>query len=470
MQNRFYILAFGALLLCALVMLLVFPEANRMQYAFYVFTIPLAIGTIFVRSFYGMILLMLVSGVWGRRVNVGIAYLYLYQWMIFFSTFGIIIRSIIFRAEHLARDPAGLQKNGVPYIAIGPALAFFASFFMAPNTALAIKNGIYLCMLFCPFYVCLNSCDSWNKIRSALKAMFVGMSAVALIGLFMGGWSFGHVGTPMLRNPNLYGCFLAAPAVLWFYLLMNRISVTGHRLLEILGLCAVILANLLSLSRSSYLGIAAGAFVACALSRRIKFALVIAAFMLVVGVNMVGSTDAFSEKLGEKGSSGIDYRMKKIRMAMDMFAASPVIGVGPGGFEYAAAQDEDEAIRNHTTLESTYPFILAEYGVLGALGWLATYWFCYRAWTRLPKDRHDMRRILGNACLSALVCVSVIQIGENTIFMPKTNWMIGIILGIMFSLRWLPFIAGAGHDEHAPAYGDEFGMPPPAPDASACVI
>jgi O-antigen ligase len=209
-------------------------------------------------------------------------------------------------------------------------------------------------------------------------------------------------------------------------------------LLEVAGVATMMTAVLHSASRSALLGLMCGLAAAFILARKVRLSILLSlGTLLALAIFFVDLT-AVEDKLGTGGASGIEYRLQKIEMAMEMFYASPVFGKGPGSFTTAAKNSGVRAIMEHTTLESTYPYILAEFGLFGLLCWSASLLLCYRRWRMLPRDKNDIRKVIGNAIIGGIICLLAVQIGENTLFFPKTNWIIGCMLGLLASLRFLP--------------------------------
>jgi O-antigen ligase len=158
-------------------------------------------------------------------------------------------------------------------------------------------------------------------------------------------------------------------------------------------------------------------------------------------ISIVIITQVYSfmfNKLGEGGSSGINYRLKKIEMAWDMFVDSPIVGNGPGSFLVKAKKRPEREIREHATLESTYPYIAAEFGLLGIICTLITFYIVWKMYTKIPDVKNDIRKKLAKVVMCMCFGVLVAQVGENTIFFPKINWLIGSYIGLLPVLRRLP--------------------------------
>ena len=457
-MNRPIIFFFVAVLVGAsLATMLWAPEGTRLLYSAYVVSIPLALATIFLRPFWGVLIILLVGGIWGPKVSLGIFNMYLYHWIILLTTLGLVLQGIVFRVEH-QHHRAGLPNTrGMPLLAVGPMLSALISLPLASQYGytIAIKHILFAGVLFCAYYIAINVMESWERVRIFLKVLLAGTSLTAIAALISGRFAAGDIGTSVLSNTNALGDYLVVPVILWIALLTYRVHLFRSWLVEASALSITLLAIMLSLSRSAWLGFGVGLAFVLLVARRIRLAIILSLMILVMLAALLATNlDAMERKMGSEGQWGIHYRIMKINLAMSMFAESPVVGNGPGSFEMKALESEERAIREHSTLECTYPYILAEYGIVGAIAWGWAFWLCVKLWLRLPKSRQDPARIIGNAIAAAIVCVLAIQVGENTVFFPKTNWIIGFLVGTCAALHYLPSTAG------------ESWSRPPEPEAS----
>lgn len=420
------ILVFG--LLAAVALLL---STTGRQGALLVFLVAApALIIMLIRPFSGLLLVTLIGGLISPKVPVGFANLRFHQAVILILTFAIISAAIVRRRAQ--------EAVGVPTIAILPITSVAISFSMAPNFGEAVKWTLYIAVFFCAFYAARNCLNSWSRMVVFLQAVAAGMVLSAALG-FLRLATVGQAITLHLDNPNAFGHFVAMGATFWVAMTMMRTRILNSWFLEIIGLGAVVIAMLASLSRASWLGFA-GAMVFLLFNRRqIRLGLMFA-IALVVGMALRFTTlsAGIEEKLGEGGQSGITYRMIKAEMAWEMFLDQPLIGQGPGSFIVRASQSKDEAILRHTAMESFYPYVLSEFGLLGVAAFLVGAYLTYDRWRRITRNRKDMRNVLANAVMAVMVGTLFAQVGENTLFFPKVNWMIGFFLAMLFALRRLP--------------------------------
>jgi len=430
-KTAFYLFLLG---LGAALFLIATPPGSRLQYGALGLSLPLMAGAILFRPYRAMILLVLFSGIWSPQISLGFANLYAHQWVILLATLGLVISGVfVSRITH----GDNRSRHGFPVIAAPPLIAFLASFSLAPDKVGAFKVFLYVGVLFCSYYIAANSLVSWRRVEQLLKAICIGSFLVALTAsakLLMGETP----STPVLSNTNALGGYIYIGLGIWIAMLNFGRHVTRSILFETIGVGLLLVTLIASLSRSAWLGFAGTVLMSLLIGRRFRVAFVISFFMAIAIVMSSQIEQSAALKIGEEGKSGVDYRIRKIEIAWDMFKESPLVGNGPGSFSYMAETSDDPMLQRHSSLECTYPYILCEFGLIGFLAFLIVVYRCYLFWVSLPRERQHPKRIIGNIIACVLFGVLLVQVGENTLFFPKTNWLIGILLGILISLRHLP--------------------------------
>lgn len=429
------VLALAALAIASIVVLYA-PAERRLQYGLFVVSAPLALCTIFVKPQFGLLLVAALGGVFSPSIALGsFAEMYLHQYVILLSVAGMAAGAVVFRAG----GGAGRGGAGFPLLIVAPALSLCASFLIAPDLKLAAKTVLFVGVFFCSYYLAANALRGWGEVRRLLRFLLGGAAVAALAALIGGGFAFGSATTGFLTNPNAMGSYLGPIATLWLALELHRVRLFRSAALNFAGLGAVLLALLLTVSRASWLGCACGTLYAVYKTRRLRLWMLVLPLVVGAAIWSVGDYDPLLEKLDPEGSGkyGVLYRWQKIEMALEMFGESPLVGNGPGSFQCRAEASRVALISNHTTLECTYPYILAEYGLMGAAAWACLALLVYGAWRRNTRRRGCDKETL-NRCLAAVLLGFLIsQGGENTLFFPKTNWLPGFLLGLLFALRRL---------------------------------
>jgi O-antigen ligase len=191
-------------------------------------------------------------------------------------------------------------------------------------------------------------------------------------------------------NPNAFGQLLAYGMVLaiaWFTIttssrlrtmLVVAVGILGWALAESLsrGGAATLLAGLvvLAFARGRTIGIAAVTF---------ALAVVIVGYPLFVEFRLTTERGAASsEVLGELNASD-EGRLDAILAGPELFATSPIFGVGFGQYQYASASlsGATEGLVAH----NWYGTVLAELGLVGIVLWLAILLTVSRWLRRRPK-------------------------------------------------------------------------------------
>ena len=227
--------------------------------------------------------------------------------------------------------------------------------------------------------------------RAATRMIDVAVAAggaSALVGLysfFLAGDGRAH---GPLDDPNDYAFVLAVTVPLALH---RARSAAGplHRAFAALALLAMLAAILASFSRSALVGlVVAGAWAAATRRLPLRWALFAVAGLVAVALtSYVLQPERVETALLQKrhvAQSNIDQRLVAWRVALEEFASSPVLGVGPGNFEarfdeFALPPDSREgALAAH----NAYLSVLAELGAPGLALFLA---YLALAWSRLRR-------------------------------------------------------------------------------------
>jgi O-antigen ligase len=212
--------------------------------------------------------------------------------------------------------------------------------------------------------------------------------------------------TPTYGDANDLAYILSTtlPLTLW---LLRR---PGPRRLAVLGLIAVIgLADALTFSRGAAVGLGCAlAWVLVTHRHQLRAALV-PLTIVAVAVGVVGLTQqarlstAFTVK-SAAAASNVTHRFDAWRSALEIIVAHPLIGVGPGNFQYftAVVDDRPPTSADPTVVHNTYLDVGAEIG-LPALGLLLAY-----VLTTFKRLRFAIRRRLGPPSLAIAVTAAMI--------------------------------------------------------------
>ena len=233
----------------------------------------------------------------------------------------------------------------------------------------------------------------------------------------------GQRGTGAFVNPNHLGSWLAATAPLVVALLPEPAAASvRRRWLTVLALAVILAGVLASGSRGALLalavtGVLAAIFHGRGIGRRARAILVAGATGFVLLASLV---------LWVRFADGTDiYRYDRLRIwprSVEMLAAAPAWGIGPGQFAHRSAAHTfpraDTAVRYGRTFRSPHSHAvlwLVECGLLGALllaaGLLATAIMARRGWRDVPSSG-DERRIAA-AAVAGLTVFAVVSVFDE---------------------------------------------------------
>jgi putative inorganic carbon (hco3(-)) transporter len=170
-------------------------------------------------------------------------------------------------------------------------------------------------------------------------------------------------------DPNDFAFILATALPFTFWLLRER-AVFRPLVVGMVGLISV--AIFLSFSRGALVGLAAGAFVHVLTERRhipilLLGALVTLAFALIF-VHERPSQVATGLELKEKvADANVEMRLDAWRGALNLTAEQPLLGVGPGNFQFHFYEATGRPLGSPrmTVVHNTYLDVAVELGVLG---------------------------------------------------------------------------------------------------------
>jgi O-antigen ligase len=174
-------------------------------------------------------------------------------------------------------------------------------------------------------------------------------------------------------DPNIYGRFLAVVAILTTAVMLW--SRRRRTVLLCAGALVVLLAALLTtLSQSSLAALALGLVVLAALRWSVKWTVVAAVALAVVGVGVVLALPGvfevnLSTKRLDKISTG---RVTLVKGGAELFADKPVAGWGSASFSKAFDREDLGSKAESVSASHTIPLtVAAEQGAIGVLAYLA---------------------------------------------------------------------------------------------------
>jgi putative inorganic carbon (HCO3(-)) transporter len=219
-------------------------------------------------------------------------------------------------------------------------------------------------------------------------------------------------------DASVYGRFLAVTLILLAGLAIYR-GLTP----QIVAGMAVLFAGLyFTYSQSSFLALAAGAFVlgACIWPWRVTAGVLAAGAVAVAGILAV-------EVAGSSANRASGGRSHLVELGWRVIRHHPLLGAGLGGFAKAAVAGTDHPYRLKGAASHTTPVtVAAELGPLGiaAYGWLLG----ALAWAGLAGRRAPG---VSRTLLAALVAIFASSLFDNSFFEDPTVWLIAGLLCVV---------------------------------------
>jgi hypothetical protein len=375
--------------------------------------------TIFTKPIIGIYAVAIISTTFSPTINVGFANLYFHQWVILIALLASIASGLILGNFHIRiRSELNL-----------PMMVFVGSLLLslshAPNTITGIKSFLYIGVLIASYYLVLLCVTSEKQIKMFIGSLVISTFIICLISLAY--HSSERLGSLVLRNPNSFGNFLALMipfcASLFFHARFER----GKKFLA-LSLMLMFISLILTFSRSAWVGVFAGILSLSILKPKTPL------FLLICGIICAAFlVSPIKDRIFKDISDpGAQYRIVKAKIAYNKFKDHPILGDGLGSFHYEAQFSQIWAYRAHSTLENNYLLMLAEGGIVEFLA------FVFLIITLGKKCITLLKRVSDTFLYSVLLgsvasVISTLAAGmfEDTLFFPKNNWLIGMLMGIV---------------------------------------
>ena len=171
---------------------------------------------------------------------------------------------------------------------------------------------------------------------------------------------------------------------------------------------------------------------------------------LCFGVTLLHSVDL--EDLPFLNDS-IGIRLQLASQALRLWAASPIVGVGPGHLSHLISAVHSDGIVI-TDLHNPPLQVLVEYGIAGSALWLSAFWIVLRsvlAIPRMPARSGKFRKV----ALTLLWIMPIASISVSTMYYFIPLW---VLLGTMFGAALELNRGAAGDASHARSEGGSVGL------------
>lgn len=301
-------------------------------------------------------------------------------------------------------------------------------------------------MTFACYLSVITFADSLEKIRRLMRFWLGIHLSLAILGIFKGGIGIGG----WLEDENDF-CMELNVAIPFAFFLSTAAPTIKARVFYIVSLGVFILANIATLSRGGFIGLASvGAYCWLRSSRKVVSAMLV----VIVALFMYGLapekywkevSSITDDETVETGTGG--ERLYTWGIGWEMFLANPIIGIGPGNFPWEFGQYENgRTFRGHSIAgrqaHSFYLTVFPELGLVGVLlieAMLISMWKSLRIVTKAcdsathsehSKDVQEAR-MTAHAIEASMISFLVTSIFISTLYYP-TMW---VLLGFAVALR-----------------------------------
>ena len=299
-----------------------------------------------------------------------------------------------------------------------------------------VQKDIGILMFFATYAVVTNAATSWSKIRWFLRAFVVSAALYNLLALagFLLSW-LGILDFPwlnygrfrlsgMLIDPNAYGSLLLVVYTIHVANQHNDASI-GTGFLDTFLASTLVLGILLTFSRSAWLGLAAVFIVSSVVRPRLALRIaVVAGFAIAIAFLALGrESRSFIYTMATR-PPGIEIRLDTTAEAVDMFAQSPIFGIGVGRFFETRGR----------IIHNTPLWILTEFGLVGFaifVGFVSS--VLYRGW-RAFRLAPDSERALVLGLVLAHVAMLGLSFGIEA-FYQRHWWIVMALIGSAYSVE-----------------------------------
>jgi len=424
---RIFILLIGSLLLlggCSQ-----WPIDPEVRLALIVLITIISFVAIFTKPIIGIYVVSVISTIFSPSINLGFTNLYAHQWVILIALLASISSGLILENFH-TKVKSELNL---------PILVFVGSLLLsmghAPNIIVGTKSFLYIGVLIASYYLVVLCVTSEKHIRIFIGLLFISTAVVCLISLRYHG--SGRLSSLVLRNPNGFGNFLALTIPFCTSLIFHAKLKRGKRLFLAFSLTLMFISLVLTFSRSAWVGVFAGLLCLSVFKPKAPLFLLICAIITAVFV-LSPIQDRVFKDISDPGAQ---YRIVKARIAYDKFKEHPILGNGLGSFHYEAQFSEIWAYHAHSTLENNYLLMLVEGGIIGLLAFLyLVIAFAKKSIALLKRVRDPLLYSVLLGAVTSVIATLAAGMFEDTLFFPKNNWLIGMLMGMVI-------IIGRVHEE-----------------------
>ncbi len=249
-----------------------------------------------------------------------------------------------------------------------------------------------------------------DSITSSINAVII-IGVLVAIGVFIETWTFGRVlvVTPLTEigysgrsTPSGFPVMMVSSSLLFVYYLLDQSTSRGKNLLRLFGWMIILVASLLTQSRTLLVAIVVSTLILLVLSalfsvQKINWKKTVPLFIFFpVGFLMASTlgnrfirsdfSDYFSSRYEVLTGvetlvdySNKDTRRAEIELGMKRFIETPIVGVGLGSKYRAATLSVYNKADPAITIHNAFAFFLFRYGIAGLIAFLLLIFYVFQS-------------------------------------------------------------------------------------------
>jgi O-antigen ligase len=298
----------------------------------------------------------------------------------------------------------------------------------------------------------LTVCVPMPSLITSVRKVRAWAYTFVAVSLYVGGWAlfhsgYGPSGSSGGQDEN-YVAAMMCVAIPFAYFSIFGETRRHVKLLLILSVVVFTGAVIVSFSRGGFVGLCAVAVYCLARSPKKLVGVSVVAVIVVAALLFAGS--GYWKEMGtitDTSEDTADLRIEIWKIGLRMWAANPVIGVGPGNFrwqvgDYQSAEQMEKygrSLQGSIVAHSLPVELLAELGTSGVMVVVALLWGTWQNLRRLQREIPRPRRSKDAGGLWPLSCYADAVIGGII-----GCFVAGVFLSLLyFSYLWLLIALGS---------------------------
>lgn len=398
----------------------------EVQFGLVLLTAIVSFIVIFTRPIIGVYSVLVISIFFDPKIHIGVSNIYLHQWIILIALIASISSSLIL--ENLSQKIES-EINFSFLLFLGGILLSLAH---APHPKEGIKWFFYLGVFFGSYYVFILSVSKKRQLEIFVNMLILLTFVICVLSLIQG--YSGRLGSIVLWNPNAFGNFLALVIPFCIGFLFYGKFHQRKKVLIAIAIIPMLIALVLTFSRSSWSGVLGGLFLLYLRKPRFYYTMFIC-FILGAILLISPIKKRMFEDIDDPGAQ---YRIAKAKIAYQKFKEHPILGNGLGSFCHEAQYSDVWAYRAHSSLENIYLLMLVEGGLVNLV---AFFLFVFSYVKMILKQANKLERSFASAvtlgAFSSFVSMLCAGFFEGTFYNPQYNWLFGMLVACPIIVRKL---------------------------------